>query len=280
VIECIVAAWLALAPAPAGPAEGGADLSEAQRLFDVGTGRYDAADYEGAIEAFTEALTELRGKGVDDFRIRGLLMFNIGRTHMRAFEIDEKIEHLKQAKSIFSRFIEEAEQHGDQVDAGDIEEAKAELIEIDRLLGGEADEPEPGPVDDSRERDAPDPARLRTSGIGLTAAGVAVLAGGIGMLAWGSAFGRKAEAKVAPLDDLGLPPESPAFSEADVFVAAERRKGTAWMASGGVAAAVGVVGLALGIRQLVRARRANEGSVSASASFGRQGVWIGLAGRF
>ncbi len=284
-LASIVVSWLVLAPAPA-PAEPQADLSKATQLFDEGTARYDAADYDGAIEAFTLALSELRGQGVDDFRIRGLLMFNIGRTHMRAFEIDEKTEHLRQAKSIFSRLIEEAELHADQVEASDIEEAKAKLIEIDQILtGGNEPEPEPEPEPKPEpvgevDRADPDPKRLRASGIGLTVAGAALLGGGVGLLAWGAGYGSNAEQQVAGLDDLGLPADSPAFADGDEFIAAERRKGAAWMASGGVAAAVGVVGLALGIRQLVRAKRANERGLTTSASFGRQGVWIGLAGRF
>ncbi|MFV8749681.1 hypothetical protein ACNOYE_03905 [Nannocystaceae bacterium ST9] len=282
-LESIVASWLALAPASA-PAESppseAVDLSEATRLFDEGTARYDAADYAGAIEAFTLALSELRGQGVDDFRIRGLLMFNIGRTHMRAFEIDEKTEHVRQAKSIFTRFIAEAEQHPDQVEASDIDEAKAQLVEIELLLAGER-EPEPTPVEPEPERDRgePEPKRLRASGIGLTAGGGALLATGIGLLAWGASFGPHAEGQVAQLDELGLPADSPAFADGEDFIAAERRKGNAWMAAGGVAAAIGIVGVALGVRQLVRAKRADQ-RLQASASFGPRGAWVGLSGRF
>lgn len=271
------------APAETSSDEQPADLSKAKQLFDEGTARYDAADYAGAIEKFTLAMAELEGQNVEDFGIRGLLRFNIGRAHMRAFEIDQKSEHLRQAKSIFKRFIEDAEHYPDQVDSADVEEAEAQLVEIDRLLaeGSPADEPEPGPGPEPV--DAPpakprDPAKLRASGIGLTAAGALLLAGGVGMLAWGAGYGSAAERQVAGLDDANLPPDSAAFDDADDFVAAERRKGSAWMAGGGVAAAVGIVGVALGVRQLVLAKQTSR--VNASAAIGRDGVWVGVSGRF
>jgi hypothetical protein len=270
--------------APAEPAGEQADLTKAKQLFDEGTARYDAADYAGAIEKFTLAMAELEGQEVDDFGIRGLLRFNIGRAHMRAYEIDQKSEHLRQAKSIFKRFIEDAERFPDQVEAADVEEAKQQLVEIDRLLAGPTSEPEPEPEPDpvAGEGDvAPtkprDPAKLRASGIGLTAAGAVLLAGGVGMLAWGAGYGSAAEQQVAGLDDANLPPDSAAFDDADEFVAGERRKGSAWMAGGGVAAALGIVGVALGVRQLVLAKKSR---VRASAAIGREGVWVGVSGHF
>ena len=282
-LELIVASWLAFAPAEDAPTES-ADLTEARRLFDEGTARYEAADYEGAIEVFTLALGEVRGQGVDDFTVRGLLLFNIGRAHLRAHEIDQDIEHLRQAQSIFRRFVEEADAHPGEVDEADVNEAREQLEEIDRLLAA-AEQREPGPAPDNDEPDddkpPADPAKLRARGIGLSAAGAALLGGGVGMLVWGGGFGPSAEAQVAELDDLGLPADSPAFADGDEFIAAERRKGAAWMAAGGVAAAVGVVGVALGVQQLVKAKKVTrERSVSASASFSRDGVWFGIHGQF
>lgn len=295
-----VSLWLALAPpetaAPGEAEQSGeheADLSEAKRLFDEGIARYDAADFAGAIEVFTLALSELRSQGVSDFRIRGLLLFNIGRAHTRAYGIDEEVEHLRQAKSIFTSFIDEAQEHPDKVDAADIEEAKAQLVEVDELLAA-SNQTAPATDKPNRERkpkrDRPeptgDPKQLRTMGIGLTAGGVALLGGGIGMMAWGAGFGAAAERKVAGLDDLGLPADSVAFADGDAFVAAERRKGSAWLGVGGVAMVAGVGVVAFGIRQLITAKRIEKHSASKSAAwvptagFGREGGWLGAAGRF
>jgi hypothetical protein len=300
VLVSFASLWLALAPpesteAPAAaqptePAE--PDLGEAKRLFDEGTARYDAADFSGAIEVFTLALSELRKQGVSDFRIRGLLLFNIGRTHMRAYGIDEEIGHLRQAKSIFTSFIDEAESHPDEVDAADIEEAKAQLLEIDRLLAADSSEPAPQgkPKREPRpKRDRPepkgDPKQLRAMGIGLAAGGAALLGGGVGMMIWGAGFGPAAEREVAGLDDLGLAPDSPAFAEGAAFIDSERRKGSAWMGVGGLAIGLGVGGLSVGIRQLVTAKRieqndARKSSFVPTGGFGRHGAWFGFSGRF
>lgn len=290
--------WIALAPpetaaAPEAEQPAEADLSEAERLFDEGIARYDAADFAGAIEVFTLALSELRSQGVSDFRIRGLLLFNIGRAHMRAYGIDDEIEHLRQAKSIFTSFVDEADEHRDEVEAGDIEEAKAQLVEIEAMLAATG-EPAPEDKKPTREpkpkRDRPepkgDPKKLRAMGIGLTAGGVALLGGGVGMMAWGAGFGAAAEREVAGLDDLGLPADSPAFADGDAFIAAERRKGAAWLGVGGFAIGAGVGVLSFGIRQLITAKRIEQRSASKStaliptAGFAREGAWFGVAGRF
>lgn len=282
----IVSSVLSLAPAATQDvAPESADMSEARRLFDEGTARYDAADYEGAIEVFTLALGEVRGQGVDDFTVRGLLLFNIGRAHMRAYEIDKDIEHLRQAKTIFERFIEEAEAHPGEIDDADVDEARAQVDELERMLVAaeqSGDRPRDKPAPDDKQDEPPgDPAKLRARGIGLTAAGVALLGGGVGMLVWGTGFGPAAEARVAELDDLELPEGTTAYADGDAFIAEERRKGSAWMAAGGVTAALGVVGVALGVQQLVKSKRlANERSVSANASFTRESVWFGISGRF
>jgi hypothetical protein len=295
VLSSFASLWLALAPpatvdAPEAeqPSEQEPDLGEAKRLFDEGTARYDAADFAGAIEVFTLALSELRKQGVADFRIRGLLLFNIGRTHMRAYGIDEEVEHLRQAKSIFTSFIDEAEGHPDEVDAADIDEAKARLVELEELLAATNEPASEGKPKPKRDRPEPkgDPKKLRAMGIGLTAGGVALLGGGIGMMVWGAGFGAAAEREVAGLDDLGLPADSPAFAEGDAFIAAERRKGAVWQGVGGFAIGVGVGVLSFGIRQLITAKRIEKRSTSKStamvptAGFGRDGAWLGVAGRF
>jgi len=299
VLAPLASLWLAFAPPeseagqPAQPETTASepDLTEARRLFDEGTARYDAADFAGAIEVFTLALSELRKQGVSDFRIRGLLLFNIGRSHMRAYGIDDDVGHLRQAKSIFTSFVGEAEEHPGEVDAADIEEARSQLVEIDRLLAADTSEPAPEPKGKKPKRDRPepkgDPKKLRASGIGLLAGGGALLVGGVGMLAWGAGFGPAAEAKVAELDGLMLPDDSPAFADGEAFIDAERKKGTAWMAVGGVGVTLGVVGVAVGIRQLVTAKRVEKHRAGSgptawtpTAAFGREGAYFGVSARF
>lgn len=280
-LALVVASVLCFAPASDAAAET-ADLTHARRLFDEGIARYDAADYEGAIEVFTLALGEVRGQGVDNFSVRGLLLFNIGRAHMRAHDIDKDVEHLRQAQVIFERFVEEAEANPDEIDEADVNEARAQLDELARMLAAaERSDPEDEPTPAQRDKPSADATKLRARGIGLTVAGAALLGGGVGMLVWGTGYGPAAEAQVAELDTLGLPADSPAYADADTFIADERRKGAAWMAAGGVTAALGVVGVAIGVQQLVKAKKVtSERSLRASASFTREGVWFGVSGRF
>jgi tetratricopeptide (TPR) repeat protein len=284
VLLLLLASCIAVAPASIEPTSSDSvdlgHLSEARRLFDEGNARYDAADYKGAIEVFTLALREIHGKGVDDFRVRALLLFNIGRTHMRAYEIYRDIEHLRQARSIFSRLVDEFERFPGEVEAEDVAAAHENLTEVERMLAAAESSGEPLPP----KTETLDHRPIRARGIGLTGAGVVLLGAGIGMLAWGSGFGAAAESQVAGLDDLGLPSDSPAFADGDDFIAAERRKGTAWMVAGGVSAALGVTGAAIGIMQLVKAKKLQQRSLSAGVSPGvsisREGVWLSVGGRF
>jgi hypothetical protein len=283
VIELLIASWVAFAP-PDGDettneADPTADLSKAQQLFDEGLARYDAADYEGAIEVFTLALSEVRGQGVSDFRVRGLLLFNIGRAHVRAHGIDHDVEHLRQAQSILRSFLEEAnsEEFAGTIDADTLAEAEQQLAEIDRALAEPEPEAEPGPgpkpIETDSDPSSPQAKRHRAIGIGLTASGVAVLGAGVGMLVTGTLFVPKAQARIDAYE-----PTPSILSQGEVFLAQERRKGTAWMAGGAVAATLGVIGVAVGIQQLIKSSRANRPSVSAGV--GPQGMGVVVQGRF
>jgi hypothetical protein len=276
VIELLIASWFAIAPPDAdettGDAKPAADLSEAQRLFDEGLARYDTADYEGAIEVFTLALSEVRGQGVSDFHVRGLLLFNIGRAHVRAREIDHDIEHLRQAQKILGSFLEQAnsEEYAGTIDAETLQEAEQQLVEIDRMLAEPTPDDEPDPI----LADQPaQPNRHRPIGIGLTVSGVALLGTGIGLLAWGAGFGSRGQAQVD-----GFTSGPFAVEEGEDFVAQERRKGSGWIAGGAVAATLGVIGVAVGIQQLIKAKRTKRPSVS--AGFGPQGGALVVQGRF
>src|SRR5690606_24267261 len=145
----LLASWLALASVGSASAaeQPAADLSQAKRLFDEGLARYETADYEGAIEVFTLALSELHGQGVDDFAIRGLLRFNIGRAHVRAYAIDHDVAHLRQAQAILRRLLEEARlpEFVGALDEQTIADAEQQLQEIDVLLNDAGSEPSDRP---------------------------------------------------------------------------------------------------------------------------------------
>ena len=113
-----------------------ADLSEARRLYYEGSTRYDAADYEGAIEKFTEALTSVKEVGSNDFQVRGLLLYNIGKAHVRAYDTTQDVVHLRQARTIYREFIAEADAEAffDKFDPEHVEMATEELESLEAHL--------------------------------------------------------------------------------------------------------------------------------------------------
>jgi hypothetical protein len=287
-LTVLVATWLLVAPAAGQDPE--ADLIAAGELFQEGVARYDAADFNGSIEVWMRALGKVAS--VEDFQVRGLLLFNIGRAHVRAYDIDRDVTHLRQAKTILTRFVEEArsEAYAGQIDDETIAEAEQQLAEVARLLGEDEDEPavvgptdeptdEPNndrtkPVDDPKP--APSPTKLRNTGIALLVPGVALVGAGVGMLAWGAGFGAAAQSQV---DGFDLSPDDPDFDRGEDYVAGERSKGTSWMIAGGVGMTIGVVGVALGARQLIRAKKARANAVSVAPNwFGGYGLVV--SGRF
>lgn len=280
----LLASWLTFAPPEATDGEPpSADLSEAKRLFDQGQARYEAADYVGAIEVFTLALGELHEQGINDFAISGLLRFNISRAHVRAYDIDHDVAHLRQAQAILERLIEEARSpaYAGILDEQTILDAEQQLREIDAMLAeidsGSGSTPESKPRQKpERPRPPADPVaarQARTRGIALLVPGVALLGGGVGMLAWGSGFGPNAERLVATFEGTPADPNA-----GDDFIAGERRKGAAWIASGAIGASLGVVAVALGIQQLVKAKRL--AGPSAAWRVSPSGLGLVVSGRF
>ncbi|MBV1860400.1 MAG: hypothetical protein KUG77_18450, partial [Nannocystaceae bacterium] len=79
--------------------------------------------------------------------------------------------------------------------------------------------------------------------------GGALLAAGVTALLVGSRFGPRATNEVMRAGD------STTIAPGSVFISEERRKGTAWMVTGGAIAAVGVTALVIGIVRLARGRK-------------------------
>lgn len=264
------------------------DLSEAERLFREGKTKYDSADYEGAITSFTQALGEATAKGSKEFQVRGLLLYNIGKAHIKAYDIDHDIEHLRQARAIYKRFIKEADVEAmfEKFSAQDVADARQELRMLEMRIGGleseaKGIEPVPStppvvaPIVDQQEV-----TKARNLGIGLTVSGSAVIAAGVGVLVAGSQLAPSAETSVAKLDDLGVPADHPSRVEGETFIDAETRRGRTIMAVGGSLAAVGAVGIGMGIASLVKSKRLKEGRVQPSVALTPGYAGIVLRGRF
>lgn len=273
-----------VAPAPTEPSVvvETADLSEAQRLFLEGQTRYESADYEGAIQKFTQALDAAKDAGSKDFHVRGLLLYNIGRAHAKAFEVSQDLTHLRQARTIYQQFIREADVEAmmEQFNSQDVEDAKQELKLLEtRLQALENPKhsvpliPPTAPASDAWKRP-------RNLGIGLVTSGGAVMVTGVALLAAGSTFESSAQDQVNTLADAGVPLDHPAWAEGETFVAGERARGQVFMALGGSLAAVGALGIGVGVASLVKAKRLKTGRVSPSVAMSPSYVGIVLSGRF
>jgi hypothetical protein len=262
------------------------DLSEAERLFKEGMIKYDSADYEGAIDSFTQALGEAESKGSQEFQVRGLLLYNIGKAHIHAYEIDHDIGHLRQARVIYKRFIKEADVEAmfEKFNPRDVTDAQQELRMLEaRIKGLESVDKEPLPstppvtmpvVDQKAVKKA------RNLGIGFTASGSAVVVAGVALVVGGSQLRSSAETSVSKLDDLGVPEDHASRTEGEEFIDAETRRGRIFMAVGGSVAAVGVVGIGVGVAALVKSKRLREGRVQPSVALTPGYAGIVLSGRF
>ena len=111
-----------------------ANLTEAQRLYKLGEARYELFDFPAAIEFWTEAYG-LLPEG-ENARVRNVLVRNLSVAHMKAFEVDEDVKHLKTAKMLLERYIQELTTYysGEADTAGEIDEANKTLAEINAKL--------------------------------------------------------------------------------------------------------------------------------------------------
>jgi hypothetical protein len=109
---------------PAGQASGGADMAEVKRIYDEGKAKYDTLDYNGAIEAWTRAYGMT--PPTDEYReARNDLAYNIATAQEKAYDIDRKVEHLRQARGLLVSFVDEYKKLYAPTD-----EAKAEVVRV------------------------------------------------------------------------------------------------------------------------------------------------------
>lgn len=273
------------------------DLTRARQLFQEGSVRYEAADYGAAIEVFTKAIRELDSQGVSDVYIRGVLLYNIAKSHARAYDIDRDVIHLRQASVLYRRFIDRATSGPGEglFDQNDVKDAREELTKVEAQLEAidkpkEEPEPEAQPEPEPKPEPEPEPApppkpsdewkKPRGTGIGLLVTGIVSLGAGGGLIGYGTQFKPNAEAEVAKLDDLGLPDDHPAFEDGEEFIADETRKGQTMIGVGAGAAAVGAAMVGLGAYYLVKSKKMKAGGMQAAAVITPNFSGLTIFGRF
>lgn len=182
--------------APADPTQADAPdttLDEAERLYDEGKAKFETADYEAAIELWTEAY-RLVPDAQEGSRIKALLIYNIATAREHAFDVTQDPSQLRQAKILLESF------EGSIPDLYPAEEQAAETTKVrERIAAIDARltesktetepeaQPEPGPAPEPVDVDTA-PARpgrpLVISGavlLGLGVAGLAVMGAGLGI---------------------------------------------------------------------------------------------------
>lgn len=276
----LVATTLALVPVPAraGPPEPEVvetppsdapdpAIERARKLYDKGRAKFETFDYIGAIDLWTEAYEMLP----DEERyadIRARLMFNLAAARLEAFDIDEKISHLRQAQRLMDIYVDSLGP-GHEADAAEAEQWQQRIA--DRLEQAERSaalrratpkKDVPPPVDPRAAK------RART----LTIAGASVLAVGVaGLAAMGGGLGWGAKIESDARKDADAMPSPTAGSFEKVLARGHAANGLAiaGAAIGGAAVITGVVLLAASARTKPRA--------------GQRVAWIpsrGLAWRF
>ena len=232
-------------PAESVSAAEGDVQADGQRLFDEASAAYNLGKFADAIAKFEAAYALLKAPS---------LLYNLGQAHAKAYELDQDLAHLRQARVLFTNFIKIREGAGEAT--GDAKErvaaieaeiaAKEEVAAVARAAGV-APAPAPAPT----PTPTPTPTRRRPPGA-LTYAGAGVLVGGLlagaGLAATGFVSrGRlvdqaAAEGTLVPLSSV----------RADEYAAHEGQAAAMAYAGIGVGAALVVTGAALLIVDHVR----------------------------
>jgi tetratricopeptide (TPR) repeat protein len=286
---------LLLAGTPSDMAWAGPDDATAQELYYAGEAKYSAANYDGAIEDFTRAL-ELNSSEGGAVNVRAALLFNLARSHDRQdAEVDPDITHLRTARAIYKRYLEEAGQGGEIDEAYDsVDEAADYLAKIEARLeeqesqaeeAPDAEGPRPeGDGETPRADPKADTGQDKKIGIAVLATGIAVTIGGAGMIGWGTTFENFALRKILE----GRPDGYVLTAAQSAHVDDQIRFGQIWMGVGAGLAAGGLAAIGVGAWKLSKAKKSAQSDATAedTASFvpapmvggGRAGV--SLSGRF
>ncbi|PRP94334.1 hypothetical protein [Enhygromyxa salina] len=251
-------------------------LDEAQRLFSEGALMFETADYAGAIERWTAAYGLV--PSVPEYSvIKAKLIANLSAAHERAYAVDERVEHLNQAKillesyraSIDTIYTEEEADERDRELAWVVERLTKIDAELQAVAEREAAarQTDPEPRSESESSRAPGRGLVIGGGV-LTGLGVA----GLGVMAGGMVLGsQNNDVTDLPTNDL----------DARGARFAQGRLGNALAIAGGVG---GGLLLAAGVGLLVvglnKNRAAATPGVALVPSFDRTQAGLALVGRF
>ena len=265
----LVAATLLPAPALAAPK----DLEQAKALHQKAQARFDTADYEGAIDAWTQAYEALPNEA-SSARMKPFILYNIATAREKAYEVGLDVAQLRQAKILLETFRDAIPRiYVDSAEAAaERERVQTRIAAIDAKIGaheGPAPEPEP----ESEPEPEPEPEPTRDSGrpwviAGAALTGVGAALGGVAIA--GAVIGSNA-------NEIGPDVEQDYDERGEQF---ERgRAGNAMAIAGAIGAPVMLgAGVALIVIGKRRSRRSTSARVVPVA--GRTHAGLVVHGRF
>jgi hypothetical protein len=282
---------LAGAPAPAGEAavEAPVDdlqarLKKAEELHERGKASFDTADYEGAIELWTEAYAAVPDVP-EGAAIKAHILYNVGAAREREFEANGDVAQLRRARIVFVQFetIIEDLYPDPAAAAEERKRVEAKIAELDQKIAaaegkGESEPAVVTPVvppptkDDRNDKKPPPPGR------GLVIAGgvlVGVGAVGLGVMTGGLVLGENADdiSGIDPDDKVAREAQFDDGRAANVMAIVGGSLGGVAIVAGGVCLITGAVAWGVTAR-----KKKKEGGVAFGPGPGQLG--LGLTGRF
>jgi len=144
------ASVLAAEPPTAGPTEASvtdeADPAAARSLFEQGLDAYDADDYAGAAEYWSEA-HDLMADDPELSAGRRVLGFDLAQTQMRAYDKDHDKSRVVAARPLLETFVAWVDRPGHTMDEGETQDRMRAVELLERI---EDELPPPKPVPDPK----------------------------------------------------------------------------------------------------------------------------------
>lgn len=261
----------------------------ARDAYAEGEKAYRLGKFEEAAAAFERAY-ELSGLLPD-------ILYNIGLSHLRWYDVDPDIAHLRKAKVVFQNYVIEIQKNPE---LGDLEEAETLISQIDeKLTAAEADAKDnaadPGPGTAEPVDYGPDPGKkLRLGGsVAMGVGGVLIVAGvvsGVVLGVRGQEFEGDLSNAYNERDALGCTPTD-ARAECDevndrieIFRNNGQQANALAVGLGLTLGGVGVIGIVTGAVLFVQANKKTKAweqrQLSVVPSWGRGQAGLVVSGRF
>ncbi len=285
---------LGAAPAPALAAPeaevqptGSDSRAEAEAIFRRGQAKYETADYNGAIELWTEAYA-LVDPVPENAAIKALLIYNLAQAHIKAYEFDNDAIHLKQAQQLLGSYQDNLELLYDEPATRDEERNKAEakIAEVEAKIA--AHEQAAAAAEAKARAEAPPPVVITTPSEpidrDLNPGRPLVLAGGVvtGLGAVTGLVGLLGGLLAAGANDISDVDRDDLQEREDRF--AVGRAGNAMVFVGTIGAGVllptGIALIVVGAKRNKQARQRSAAIPRLTPSLGPNGAGLTFSGRF